>query len=87
MYTQKVFRTGNSQVVAIPSFLAENLGLKVGTEVVISKSDDEQGIIIKKITQDLKVADRPSQVDKEFKSWLNHVLKEDEEILDQLSVR
>lgn len=84
MNKQTVFRAGNSNVVAIPKYLSEELGIKSGQKVTIDKTSDGSAIVIK-ISGKTKRA--PKATRKEFKRWLSKVLKEDSEILDELAVR
>ncbi|OGM19004.1 hypothetical protein A2686_03760 [Candidatus Woesebacteria bacterium RIFCSPHIGHO2_01_FULL_38_10] len=85
MPTQIVFRAGNSNVVAIPKNLSRELGFKSGLNVVVSKIPGEDAIVIRKATKAAKVKEKT--IDREFKNWLDNVLQEDKEILDELAVR
>jgi len=82
MQLQKVFRAGNSNVVAIPKDFSEELGLKVGQEVTVEKIPGK-GIFIGKPPK----KERKLGVKVEFKKWLEEVLEEDKEILDELALR
>ena len=86
MQTQKVFRAGNSNVVAIPKDLLKEMNIKPGQKVSISKLDNEDSILIKKETG-LSTKPGKKVIDKEFNKWLKKVMKEDEEILKELAVR
>ncbi len=85
MQTQTVFKAGNSNVVAIPKDLSRQLSITPGQKVVVVKVPGEEAIVIKKVTKSKKT--KESAIDREFKSWLEKTLKEDEEILDELAVR
>jgi AbrB family looped-hinge helix DNA binding protein len=86
MRTQSVFKAGNSNVVAIPKHLSDELGIKPGQRVVVVKVPNEEAIIIRK---EVKVKEKEERgvVSKEFKRWLARVIKEDKETLDELAVR
>ena len=85
MQIQTVFKAGNSNVVAIPKNLSNELKIKPGQEVVVTKIPGEDAIIIKKATKTKKT--KEGVINKEFKIWLDKALKEDREILDELAVR
>lgn len=82
MYTQNLFQAGNSQVVAIPRELFDDMGFQKGQKVFVDKADD--AIVIKKSIAKKAVAPASRT---EFKKWLDTVLKEDAEILDELADR
>lgn len=84
MDTQKVFRAGNSNVVAIPNHILQEVGFKRGQEVILAPRED--GILIQKITRNRK-SKKTSPVSTEFKKWLKKALEEDGEILDELALR
>lgn len=84
MRLQTVFRAGNSNVVAIPKELAEELGIKLGQKVFIDKTPDNEGVLIKTTK---KVKGKKSRSQAEFKKWLKDVLQEDAKILDELALR
>ena len=86
MQKQRVFKAGNSNVVSIPKHLARELGIRSGQKVVVDKTPDNKAIIIRK-ANDVKVRVKSEGVSKEFKKWLENVLTEDAEILDELAVR
>lgn len=85
MPTQTVFKAGNSNVVAIPKDLSRELKITPGQKVIVAKIPEEEAIVIKKVTKTKKT--KESAINREFKSWLEKTLKEDEEILDELAVR
>lgn len=81
MQLQTIFQAGNSDVVALP----RELGFKRGDKVILEKvSDNENLVTIKKVSA--KKTKNPTS-DVEFKKWLNTVLVEDAEILDELANR
>ena len=82
MFTQNLFQAGNSQVVAIPKELFDDLGFKKGQKVTVDKTD---GAIVIKKSVSQKAAAPASRT--EFKKWLDNVLKEDAGILDELANR
>jgi antitoxin component of MazEF toxin-antitoxin module len=83
MQAQTVFRAGNSGVVAIPSELQKETGIKTGTKVYVEKTD-ENDIIIKKTT---KKSENAVSSSLEFKNWWKEFLKENSDILDELALR
>ena len=80
MQTQTIFRAGNSDVVAIPQPLLREVGFKRGQEVVVSKDDSGEAIVIEK-------SGKKSQRKDKFKKWFDAFLKENGEILDELALR
>jgi AbrB family looped-hinge helix DNA binding protein len=85
MQIQTVFKAGNSNVVAIPKDISKKLGLKKGSKVVVEATPDNTIVVSKaESKKGMVVKDKMSG---EFKKWLEKVLKEDKEILDELSVR
>ncbi len=83
MYTQKIFRAGNSAVVAIPKELLRKLDLKPGSLVTVKPSPDDSQIVVEKPTVTNPAKKMASE--KEFKNWLKQTLEEDSEILDELA--
>lgn len=83
MYTQKIFRAGNSSVVAIPKELLRKLDLKSGQSVVI-KADPDAARLIIETSVPIQTA-KKSVAENEFKNWLAQTLDEDSEILDELA--
>lgn len=84
MQIQTVFKAGNSNVVAIPKELTEELKIKTGQKVFVSRDSETDAIVIKKVGK--KRIEKKATL-KEFKKWLKEVLREDAEILDELAVR
>ena len=85
MQIQTVFKAGNSNVIAIPKDLSRELKIAPGQEVTVTKIPGEEAIVIKKAAKTKKT--KEGVIRKEFKVWLDKVLKEDKEILDELAVR
>lgn len=81
MPIQKVFQAGNSNVVAIPKDLSEELQIKAGQKVILEESSNGN-ILIRKVTKD-----RTASPNENFKKWWKAFLKENAEILDELAVR
>ena len=86
MQTQKVFQAGNSQVVAIPKDLARELGFHVGYKVVLEKTSDGTGVIIKRADKETPKKAK-TETNKEFESWLSTMLDEDKELIQELAKR
>lgn len=61
MKTYKVFRAGNSKVVAIPDELAKRCGFELGTQLIPQIS--EEGILYKAVNSN-------KEISPEFKKWL-----------------
>lgn len=84
MQVQSVYKAGNSMVVTIPKHLAKELGFRPGQKVLVEKATSGQELIVRRVG---KVAAKKTQVDAEFKGWLEVFMKENAEILDELAVR
>lgn len=87
MLAQKIFGAGNSDVVSLPKDLVKELGFKRGDKVIVSRLMEEDAIVIRKHKKTTKKSKEKTAVSAEFKKWLKDVLKEDKEILDELSLR
>ncbi|OGM24497.1 hypothetical protein A2715_01065 [Candidatus Woesebacteria bacterium RIFCSPHIGHO2_01_FULL_39_32] len=85
MQIQTVFKAGNSNVVAIPKDISKKLGLKKGSRVVVEATSDNRIVVSKAETKKKKAT--KDKISGEFKKWLDKVIKEDKEILDELAVR
>jgi len=81
MNIQKIFKAGNSNVVAIPADILTDLKIKTGDKVIVERASDNE-IVVKKSTP-VKARFGKAQ----FNQWLTRVLKEDAEILDELAKR
>ena len=86
MQTQKVFQAGNSQVVAIPKDLARELGFHVGHKVIIEKTSDGMGLIVRRADEGMSKKAK-TETNKEFESWLSTMLDEDKELIQELAKR
>jgi antitoxin component of MazEF toxin-antitoxin module len=86
MQTQKIFQAGNSHAVVIPKAFADELGFRVGNNVVVEKSQDNTAIIIKQANIREKHISKKAS-DREFQKWLDVFMEEDGEILDELANR
>lgn len=80
---QTIIPIGNSSGLIIPAQLLKQANLKSGSKVFVETTAD--GDLVIKTAAPAKKS-KP-QTSKEFKKWLNEVLVEDAEILDELSVR
>lgn len=87
MQTQTIFQAGNSFVVAIPQHIARDMGLKVGQKVIVDRSVDGEKIEVKPTQKKVKNIKQSRASDAEFQAWLNMVLEEDKELLDELAHR
>lgn len=82
---QTIFRAGNSNVLAIPSTLAKKIGFSVGTKVIVEATPVGDALLVRHARPEVKT--RKRAVSKEFEKWLQVVLEEDKEILDELAKR
>ena len=80
MFTQKLYKTGNSVAITIPKQLLEELNLKEGSEVVLEKKGDN----IAFISRNAKLA---SDVTPEFMKMVNDFIDRNEDMLKELSKR
>ena len=85
MQVQTVFKAGNSNVVAIPKSLGNDIGITSGKKVIVDRIEDK--IIIQEVSKTKTKKTSSSIADKGFKKWLKEALKEDAEILDELANR
>ncbi len=83
MNIQTIFKTGNSNVVALPKDYLEALNVQTGDKVVIEKVPESEALLI----APAKKQTTKSAVSAEFKHWLSQFLKEDGAILDELADR
>jgi len=86
MQIQKVFQAGNSQVVAIPKDMAREMGFSVGRKVIMEKTPDGRGVVIKRADESLRKPPK-TKADAQFQSWLTQFMEENGEILDELALR
>lgn len=83
MQTQTIFKAGNSNVIAIPSYIFDDSNFKAGHKITVNKVDEDTMVIKTVATSRSK----RTTADAAFKKWLNNVLEEDAEILDELANR
>ena len=84
MNQQTIFQAGNSSVVAIPTPLMKEIGLKRGHKVLMERLGDTDNLVI--ITKPQKKVSK-SAVSEEFQKWLSEFMEENGEILDELATR
>ena len=81
MQTQTIFKAGNSNVIAIPSYILEDSNFKAGNKITVSKVDEDTMVIKTTVpSKSKKIA-----ADVAFKKWLEVFMKENGEILDELA--
>lgn len=83
MQTQTIFRAGNSNVIAVPSYLFDDSNFKTGHKITVSKIDEDT-MVIKTVTSPKS---KKVTADAAFKKWLDIFTKENGEILDELAER
>jgi putative addiction module antidote len=81
---QTLIKIGNSIGVVIPQQLLKQLSFQKGDKVILDNDNGKISMSPKKV---IKTKISKSATTKEFRNWLKGVLKEDAEILDELSVR
>ena len=81
---QKLVKIGNSAGVLIPKKILKKMGLSVGSIVNIEETENGS-VIVRKVDPKTKTQNRAAS--QEFKKWLDRVMKEDGEVLDDLAVR
>lgn len=80
MFTQKLYRNGNSVAVTIPKPLLEELNLKEGSEVML----EQEGEKIALMSKNHKLAD---DVDAQFIKMVDEFIDEHEDVLKELAKR
>jgi antitoxin component of MazEF toxin-antitoxin module len=80
MLLQRVFKTGNSDSVALPKNIKKLAGIKTGTKVVVGISTDNKTILINK-AEDVK----SSNINIDFYDWLNNFNKKYKIALEELA--
>lgn len=80
MFTQKLYKTGNSIAVTIPKQLLEKHNLKEGSEIVLEEED-------KKITITSKNNKLAPDVDAEFMKMIEQFADEHDDVLRELAKR
>lgn len=84
MYIQKIFKAGNSDVVAIPKDIITSSGIKFGTKV--SVDSPQKGVVVIRSQAKSKIKQsKTSQA--EFDQWLNQFMDENGGVLDDLATR
>jgi putative addiction module antidote len=81
MAIQSIFQAGNSNVVAIPKDLFEEMHLKTGEKVRVEKLGDD-AIVVTKVAKKKSVKKQA-----EFQKWLDQFITEDKELLGELADR
>lgn len=80
MFTQKLYRNGNSVSITIPKQLLEKHGLKEGSEVIIEEQDAD--LVIK--SKGSKLA---PDIDAEFVKMVEEFADEHDDVLRELAKR
>ncbi len=80
MFTQKLYRNGNSVAVTIPKPLLEELNLKEGSEVMLEKEGKE-------ITLSFKNNKLAPDVDAEFMKMIEEFADKHDDVLRELAKR
>ncbi len=80
MQVQKIFKAGNSKVVAIPPEIMAKVGLRLGDKVVVEPAN--ASLVVRKVG--IKVSKDKKT---ELKQWFKEFVKENGEILDELALR
>lgn len=56
MQIQTVFKAGNSEVIAVPALLRRQIGIKIGSKVVVDITSDGKAIIVSKVGSEAKLS-------------------------------
>lgn len=80
MFTQKLYRNGNSVAVTIPKPLLEELNLKEGSEIVLEKEGKE-------ITLTSKNTKLAPDVDAKFMKMVEEFANKHDDVLKELAKR
>lgn len=83
----KFIQIGNSDGIIVPKKLMEEFNFKRGDSVIAVRNSDGEGIVLKPQKKTIQVKETSRSTSGEFKRWLKGVLKEDAEVLEELSVR
>ena len=83
MLVQKLYKNGNSVAVTIPKELLKELDLRDGTEVVVSKDEDQGAIVIEPKRQIQKQTQ--TSLTPKFLKWLEDFNKEYGSALKELA--
>lgn len=84
MQIQKIFKAGNSNVVAIPKNYARQLGLKSGQEVAIDVDPNRDMLTVQKSSPKAGKK-KKTAVDREFEEWLDKVSEQEKETIIALA--
>lgn len=79
MFTQKLYKNGNSIAVTIPKELLKKYNLRDGTEVVV---DDREGIVINS-----KKNNSVASVDSKFARMVDEFMNDHQDVLEKLAKR
>jgi antitoxin component of MazEF toxin-antitoxin module len=82
MTTVKIFKAGNSEVVAIPRLILQEVGLGEGQRVVLEPLAEESAVIIRPLRKKKQIP-----LKGEFRRWLSGFLQEDAALLRELAER
>ncbi len=85
MVNRKLFRTGNSLTVTIPSTLASELKIKAGDHVEIQIDREHDGLLLRPVREDPSVSDGP--VSPEFVEWADAFVDRYRDALTKLGGR
>ena len=86
MFTQKLYKNGNSVAVTIPKMHLKELGLRDGSPVEVDIQNKDWVLRPKKNVKHFNKKTRGG-VSEEFRKWLDGALREDAKILDELAER
>lgn len=81
--TGKIFKAGNSNAIIIPQPLLQEWGVDTGEELTVEKVPDSEAILVFPTRKKTK----SNAVSSEFNKWIDTVLKEDADLLDDLAER
>lgn len=81
MYTQKFLKVGNSKAVVIPKDILKDLSWASDKKISISRANDQ--VILSANDSPIKTSSKLDN--QEFRRWMEMVLNEDGEILDELA--
>ena len=87
MFTQKLYRNGNSVAVTIPKPLLEEMNLKEGSEVWLEKNVQTGALQISDKEKVNKESQPESSVTPEFMKWLKDFNKQYGSALKELAKR
>jgi len=79
--TQTIFRAGNSNVVAIPKSISEDLGLQKGSKVRVGQKGES--IVISPV----KKIDQSHGVNHKFMKMVDEFMNEHADVLEKLAKR